>query len=117
MSQNLFNKRNFITGLPPCWYKVTIPGIYYSVASCVTNIAVENLGNTRMLQAQGFGTNFIVPDAYQVRITLQEMAMPSKNQFEYAKTGAGVVQSSTEFSGAEVQNSTQAAVLGGGVVA
>jgi hypothetical protein len=112
MSQNLFNKRNFITGLPPCWYKVTIPGIYYSVASCVTNIAVENLGNTRMLQAQGFGANFIVPDAYQVRITLQEMAMPSKNQFEYAKTGMGVVQSSTITSTATVTNAIEAAVLG-----
>jgi hypothetical protein len=110
MYQNLFNKRNFITGLPPCWYKVTIPGSYYSVASCVTNFVVENLGNTRLMKVGS--KEFVVPDAYQVRITLQEMAMPSKNQFEYGITGIGVVNSSTIASTATVTNASEAAVLG-----
>lgn len=97
MGQNLFNKRNFITGLPPVWYKVTIPGVYYSVASCVTSFNVKNLGNTRMMSA--FGKEFLVPDAYQVTINLQEMAMPSKNQFEYAISGINnKVESSTSSS-------------------
>lgn len=84
--QNLFNKRNFITGLPPVWYTVYVPSQYYSIASCVTNIRVENLGNIRvertgnLLNQNGF-REFLVPDAYQVEITLQEMAMPSQNQF------------------------------------
>lgn len=96
MYQNLFNKRNFITGLPPSWYKVKIPGVYYSVASCVTNFTAENLGNVRVMTA--FNKEFIVPDAYQVRITLQEMAMPSKNQFESSITGEGQTQRVTSTS-------------------
>jgi len=92
MHQNLFNKRNFITGLPPCWYKVKIPGVYYSVASCVTNFVAENLGNIRLMDVGG--KEFLVPDAYQVRITLQEMAMPSKNQFHFAMSGENKVTAS-----------------------
>lgn len=85
MSQNLFNKRNFITGLPPVWYQVFVPGQYFSVASCVTNINVTNLGNVRLEKNQG--KEFIVPDAYQVSIQLTELAMPSKNQFHAALDG------------------------------
>jgi len=76
-SQNLFNKRDFITGLPPVWYTVYVPGQYYSRASSVTNFNVENLGNSRL----AYGS-YIVPDAYQITITLQEMLMPSLNQFQ-----------------------------------
>lgn len=81
-SQNLFNKRDFITGLPPVWYRVYIPGQYYSHASCVTNFTVENLGNSRL----AYG-DFIVPDAYQITITLTEMLMPSLNQFQSVISG------------------------------
>ena len=81
-SQNLFNKRDFITGLPPVWYRVYVPGQYYSHASCVTNFTVENLGNTRLEY-----NNYIVPDAYQINITLTEMLMPSLNQFQAVTNG------------------------------
>ena len=76
MEQNLYNKRDYTTGLPPVFYDVYIPGQYYCFASCITQINVENLGNTRLLYNE-----FIVPDAYQVTLTLSEMTMPSKNQF------------------------------------
>jgi len=81
-TQNLFNKVDFITGLPPVWYRVYIPGQYYSHASCVTNFNVENLGNTRLVEK-----DFIVPDAYQISITLEEMLMPSANQFQAVTNG------------------------------
>ena len=80
-SQNLFGKRNFITGQPPVFYRVFVPGQYFSFASCVTNFTVENLGNVR----RDFTTNgqeTIVPDAYQITITLTEMLMPSLNQYQ-----------------------------------
>lgn len=82
MTQNLYNKRDYITGNPPVFYRVLIPGQYFSFASCVTNFKVENLGNTRL----EYGTH-IVPDAYQVSITLTEMVMPSLNQFQAVTTG------------------------------
>lgn len=81
MSQNHFNKRDYTTGIPPVFYEVFIPGSYYSAACCVTNIRIENLGNQRLMM------NSIVPDAYQLEITLTELTKPSKNQFEAMETG------------------------------
>lgn len=84
MAQNLYIKRDYITGFPPCFYRVLVPGQYFSFASCVTNINVENLGNVRMETggAKYTGQGYIVPDAWQVTLTLQEMCMPSLNQFQ-----------------------------------
>lgn len=82
MTQNLYNKRDYITGSPPCFYRVLVPGQYFSFASCVTNFNVQHLGNTRM----EYGS-FIVPDAFQVSLTLTEMVMPSLNQFQAVTTG------------------------------
>jgi len=45
MSQNLYIKRDFITGLPPCFYRVHVPGQYFCFAACVTRFNVENLAN------------------------------------------------------------------------
>ena len=81
MSQNLFNKRDTITGIPPVFYDVFVPGQYYSFASAMTDITVENLGNMRLLYDE-----FIIPDAYQITLTLSELTMPSKNQFEAVTT-------------------------------
>jgi hypothetical protein len=83
MSQNLYNKRDYITGIPPVFYDVYIPGQYYCYAASMTNINVENLGNTRLIDGA-----YIVPDAYQVTLTLSEMVSPSKNQFEAITSGA-----------------------------
>lgn len=82
MSQNLFNKRDYITGVPPVFYDVWIPGQYYCYAASMVDIKVDNLGNQRLLY------DAIVPDAYYVTLTLQEMVMPSKNQFEAVTNGA-----------------------------
>jgi hypothetical protein len=92
MSQNLYNKRDYVTGLPPVFYDVYIPGQYYCYAAAMSNINVENLGNVRLL-----GTRGVIPDAYQVTLTLSELTMPSKNQFEAVTSGeaAKFVNSST----------------------
>lgn len=92
MSQNLFIKRDFMTGLPPVFYRVLVPGQYFSFASSVTNIDVQNLGNIRMLSEDGNtgpGKGIIVPDAWQVAITLNELTMPSLNQFQAAISPVG----------------------------
>lgn len=81
MNQNLMYKTSYVTGVPPVFYDVFIPGQYYCWASCVTNLNVENLGNTRIIDST------IVPDAYQVTLTLTEMVQPSKNQFDARFTG------------------------------
>lgn len=81
MNQNLFYKRDYITGVPPVFYDISIPGQYYCYAACITNIKIDNLGNIRQLEGN------IVPDAYQVSITLSEMVMPSQNQFDAITNG------------------------------
>lgn len=98
MSQNLFNKRDYITGVPPVFYDVYIPGQYYCWASAMTEINVKNLGNIRMINKQ------IVPDAYQVTLTLSEMVMPSKNQFHALTNGEA-----NSFVTSEIAKVTQAA--------
>lgn len=81
MVQSLYTKSSFITGYPPVFYRVLVPGQYFSFASCITNFSVDNLGNIRKL----YGYN--VPDAFQVSITLREMCMPSSNQFRAMASG------------------------------
>lgn len=100
MSQNLYNKRDYITGVPPVFYDVHIPGQYYCYAAAMTNINVENLGNTRV-----FYDSYIIPDAYQVTLTLTEMVTPSKNQFEAMTTGnpRSVVAASEKPTSAKVE--------------
>lgn len=84
-TQNLFAKRNYITGMPPVFYRVYVPGQYFSFASSVTNFSVQNIGNIHLMR-DDYGQH-IVPDAYQVTITLAELLMPSSNQFQALQTG------------------------------
>ena len=107
MSQNLYNKRDYITGVPPVFYDVHIPGQYYCYAAAMTNINVEHLGNTRILDS-----SWTIPDAYQVTLTLTEMVTPSKNQFEAMTTGNpySVVSSSAKPTEEGVSAETSATV-------
>lgn len=80
INSNLFQKSSFITGVPPVYYEVKIPGQHYSYASCVTNLKIYNRGNMRMLNEGG--SKAIVPDAFEVVMTLTDMVMPSRNLFQ-----------------------------------
>lgn len=104
MSQNLFNKRDIIAGVPPVFYDVFIPGQYYCYAACMTDINVKNLGNTRLIDGE-----YIIPDAYQVTLTLTEMVQPSKNQFEAVTNGSArqFVNSQTIQAGREAEEARQ----------
>lgn len=81
--QNLFNKRSFITGIPPVFYEVLAPGQHFSIASCITNLTINNRGNMRLMTGSN-GIPVSVPDVYDVNITLTDMVMPSKNQMQAA---------------------------------
>lgn len=99
VNQNLFTKRDFITGIPPVYYEVVVPGQHYSYAACVTNITIYNRGNMRKFKEPD-GSDAIVPDAYEVNMTLTDMVMPSRNLFqaiqaEAKKVTADVITSST----------------------
>jgi hypothetical protein len=78
--QNLYNKRDFITSIPPVFYELIIPGQHYSWASCVTNLTIYNRGNMRLMKGESGIYN--IPDVYEVNMTLTDMVMPSKNMFQ-----------------------------------
>jgi len=81
VNQNLYNKRDFITSVPPVFYELLVVGQHYSYASCVTNLTIRNRGNMRLLNDNA-GKVYNVPDVYEVSITLLDMVMPSKNMFQ-----------------------------------
>ena len=81
LRQNLYFKRDFITGIPPVFYEVEIPGQHFSYASCATNLTIYNRGNMRTL-VNDSGKEVVVPDAYEINLTLTDMVMPSKNLFD-----------------------------------
>lgn len=91
VNSNLFQKKNFITGAPPVFYEVRIPGQLYSYASCVTNLKIYNRGNMRMFKDKGH--DVIVPDAYEVVMTLTDMTMPSRNLHQSAWRDSTVIAS------------------------
>lgn len=81
--QNLYNKRNLFTGVPPVFYEVVIPGIYYTKAAYVSDLTILNLGNIRTMNlpvGDGNAERTVnVPDAYFITITLTDFFQPSKN--------------------------------------
>jgi hypothetical protein len=79
--QNLYNKRNLFTGIPPVFYEIDIPGIHYSKAGYVNNLQILNVGNIRKytLQLENGATEVNVPDAYMINMTITDFFIPSKN--------------------------------------
>lgn len=84
VNQNLYNKRDYVTSLPPVFYEVLIPGQHYSYAACVTDITIYNRGNMRVMAVEGGNgkSPAVVPDAYEVSISLTDLTLPSKNLFQ-----------------------------------
>lgn len=81
--QNLYNKRNLFTGIPPVFYEIDIPGVHYSKAGYVSNLQILNAGNIRKLTlplgVEGGSKEVNVPDAYIINMTVTDFFMPSKN--------------------------------------
>jgi hypothetical protein len=78
MYQNLFNKRDFITALPPVFYSVLIPGQYFTIAAYVSDMKIYNRGNIRGIPLKD-NKRRNIPDAFEIDITLTDMVMPSQN--------------------------------------
>jgi hypothetical protein len=75
--QNMFNKKNFVTAIPPVFYTVHIPGQYFSIAAYVSDLKVYNRGNMRQISVNGKNRN--IPDVYEINMTLTDIIMPSQN--------------------------------------
>jgi hypothetical protein len=77
MYQNMFNKRDFITAIPPVFYTVHIPGQFFSIAMYVSDLKIYNRGNIRRIDVGGKFRN--IPDVYEIDMSLTDMLMPSQN--------------------------------------
>lgn len=105
--QNVPNRVNADLVDPPCIYEAYIPGVWYSKYSAITNMNVEYIGARREMflpiqvldkpsdagsdagstqdetwLLQRKKTVAIIPDAYQVTITLTEL-FPDSQNFKY----------------------------------
>jgi len=77
MYQNMFNKRDFLTSVPPVFYSVLIPGQYFTIAAYVSNLQIRNRGNMRLVNCGGVKRN--IPDVFEIDMTLTDMVTPSQN--------------------------------------
>jgi len=74
---------------PPCIYEVTIPGVKYFPFAYISKMSIDYIGNRRKMyltvpvQGGGVPIDTIVPDAYEVSITLTPLVAESQN-FLYA---------------------------------
>ena len=73
----MFNKRDFITAVPPVFYTAYIPGQFFSIAMYVSDLKIYNRGNIRMYPIGSKWRN--IPDVYEIDMTLTDMIMPSQN--------------------------------------
>jgi len=78
--QNMFNKRDFVTAIPPCFYTIWIPGQFFTIAAYVSDMKIYNRGNLRQMTIDGKRRN--IPDVYEVDMTFTDMVMPSQNMLK-----------------------------------
>lgn len=89
--QNLKTRTSYLTFIPPKIYKIStnaLGGIDWPVA-IVQNLSIESIGTTRALNEFGSGP-ILIPEAYKVSITLQQLIPNSSNIFAGAIGGKRV---------------------------
>lgn len=88
ISQNLHVQHNALTITPPCLYEVYIPGVRWSPVAVVSNLTVTNIGTLNRIPNVG-GGNYIVPDAWNIQIQIQELINESRDIYLDAIVGRG----------------------------
>jgi hypothetical protein len=82
--QNSFNKRDFVTAIPPVFYTVWAPGQFFTIAAYVSDLKIYNRGNIRHMDIGLESTRSVnVPDVFEIDMTLTDMVMPSQNMLSY----------------------------------
>ena len=68
--------------IPPCIYEVTIPGYTYMRYGFVQSIGLEFAGTRRVMQVDGVET--IIPEAYNINMTLSQLTTDVAEFFDKA---------------------------------
>lgn len=81
--QNSSFRKNKTEVTPPCLYQVLIPGVKFLLFAYICDISIEYLGTRRKILLKHPKTNAqvntIVPEAYNLKITLRSMTTDSGN--------------------------------------
>lgn len=77
---SLPNKKSAIVTWPPALYKVNIPGIRFSPVAVMSRVAIDHIGHMGVIGGK------IIPDAWQIKITLREL-IPESRQIYSAVWG------------------------------
>jgi len=85
---NLPTRTSFATLLPPCFYKVEIPGVRYAPIAVMSSVDVQNIGqvNRRKMMVDN-GVNAVeeiwmnIPDAWEVTVNMNELHNESRDIF------------------------------------
>lgn len=91
ITQNLHAISDYTTITPPCLYEIYIPGIRWSPAAVVQGLQVVNKG---MLNNWN---NYLVPDSWEVTVTIRELICESSNLFDESVKGFRTGQQTKVF--------------------
>lgn len=81
IKDNLHSQQGTAGQLPPVIYTVSIPGVRFSPAAVVTRLWITNQGTMNQIG------NDIIPDAWNVQITIRELINESEEIYNAAVTG------------------------------
>jgi hypothetical protein len=77
ISSTLHDQKGFVSAGPPALYKMIIPAVRYSPACVISNLEVKNMG-TIVVRKKGE----VVPEAWKVSFTINELLSESRQLFE-----------------------------------
>jgi hypothetical protein len=88
--QNLKTRTSFMSYIPPKLYKVenTYMGGVYIPVSFISKLDIKSIGTTRVLTE--YGPSVLVPEAYDISITFQELISQSSNIYNGVLGGSKV---------------------------
>lgn len=123
---NLATRTSFATLLPPCFYKLEIPGVRYAPIAALDGIDVSNIGQINRKKVEipiggGYvGTNTIdmnIPDAWKVTISVNELHNETREIYDStfnSTSKINVIDSGDETQAA--QNVNKLNIGGGGIL-
>lgn len=121
---NLATRTSFATLLPPCFYKLEIPGVRYAPVVSLDGVNVANIGqvNRRKINVPtgvAGGENVIemnIPDAWEVTISVSELHNESREIYDGTFNNASKVVIIDEQDAVDGQNINIRNIAGGGLI-
>ena len=118
-------RTSFATLLPPCFYKLEIPGVRYAPVVSLDNITIDNIGqvNRRNITlpiggGESSNVDMNIPDAYRITIAVNELHNESRDIYAgvFDNTSKVKIVDEIKLGDKRAQNVNQIRDLTGGKV-